>query len=476
LKTGNYGTSRNHRRQRGVLVNMQHSRSSQTNPLLWALLMVAVALIAIVLIDVFRQFGGIANAYAHANNAKGDYSSPPPLATHGPQLHPLAILAPDQAQATSLPVPTSILVHTPTPRPTTQAAAVEPTTPPTLSPTPTPSPLPTATAAPTAMTYQPPQPAMQLSGLTHFWQTWNNCGPATLATNLSYYGSALNQADIGDVLRHYADDKNVSPDELADFAQKQGYLAQVRVNGNAQLARTLISNGIPLIIETWLEEEPNNGMGHYRLLTGYDDAAQRWTIYDSYISVDLVNGDPNNYQGIYAAYDQTEAWWEVFNHTYILAYPPDRDPLARSILGDDYDAQIMWQNAVAGNQAAVAANPSDAFAYFNLGSSLTHEGSYQAAANAFDQARALGLPWRMLWYQFGPFEAYTQVGRYQEVIDLGQKTLASADDGIEEIHYWSGQAKAALGDSAGAHDEWNHALMLNPDYLPAQQALAGTVN
>lgn len=437
--------------------------------------MVAAALIAIVLIDAIRQFSGFVDAYTPANDVHGDYSSPPPLTIRKPQMRPLAILVSDQAQPSSQPLPTSIIVHTPTPRPTTQIAAVVEA----ASPTPIPStatlPLPTATP-PAAIMYQPPQLSIQLSGLTHYWQTWNNCGPATLATNLSYYGSALNQADIGNVLRHYADDKNVSPDELAGFAQGQGYLAQVRVNGNAQLARTLISNGIPLIIETWLEEEPNNGMGHYRLLTGYDDAAQHWTIYDSYISTDLVNGDPNNYQGIYAAYDQTEAWWKVFNHTYILAYPPDRDPLVRSILGNNYDTKLMWQNAVASSQAAVAADPADVFAYFNLGSSLTHEGDYQAAANAFDRARILGMPWRMLWYQFGPFETYTQVGRYQEVIDLGQKTLASADDGIEEIHYWSGQAKAALGDNTGAQAEWKHALMLNPDYLPAQQALAGIAN
>jgi len=454
---------------------MQRSPSSQTNPVLWALLLVAAALITIVLIDAIRQFGGFAAAYAHSNDTQGDHSAPPPIGTSVPQMDPLGILAVAQAQATSLPVPTSIIVHTPTSRPTVQLPAViEPA----ASPTPLPTPIP-PTATPLSLpdtAYQPPQQSIKLSGLTHFWQTWNNCGPATLATNLSYYGSTLNQADIGNVLRHYADDKNVSPDELVGFAQGQSYMAQVRVNGNAQLARTLISNGIPLIIETWLEEEPNNGMGHYRLLTGYDDTAQRWTIYDSYISTGLVNGDPNNYQGIYAAYEQTEAWWKVFNHTYILVYPPERDALVRSILGEDYDSTTMWQNAVASAQATVAASPTDAFAYFNLGSSLTHEGDYQGAANAFDQARTLGLPWRMLWYQFGPFEAYTQVGRYQEVIQLGQKTLASADDGIEEIHYWSGRAMAALGDSPGAQAEWNHALMLNPDYLPAQQALAGVAN
>jgi tetratricopeptide (TPR) repeat protein len=339
-----------------------------------------------------------------------------------------------------------------------------------------PTPLPTAipTAAPVVTTlHQPPQPAMQLSGLTHFWQTWNNCGPATLATNLSFYGSTLNQADIGNVLRRYADDKNVSPQELVSYAQNQGYMAQLRVNGIAELARTFISNGIPLLIETWLEDEPGNGMGHYRLLVGYDDATQRWIVYDSYAHTNLVSADPNVYQGIYMSYEQTEAWWKIFNRTYVLVYPPDRDPLVRSILGDAYDANVMWQEAIATAQGEIAANPSDQYAHFNLGSGLVEIGDYAGAAIAFDQARALGLPWRMLWYQFGPFVAYTEMGRYQEVIDLGQATLTSAAGGIEEIHYWRGRAMAGLGDAANAQAEWNQALTLNPDYLPAQQALAG---
>jgi tetratricopeptide (TPR) repeat protein len=250
-------------------------------------------------------------------------------------------------------------------------------------------------------------------------------------------------------------------------------MAQLRVNGSAELARTLISNGIPVLIETWLEDEPGDGMGHYRLLVGYDDVSQRWIVYDSYAHTNLVSADPNVYQGIYMSYEQTEAWWKVFNRTYVLVYPPDRDPLVRSILGDAYDINTMWQEAIATAQAELATNPSDPYAYFNLGSSLVTFGDYAGAATAFDQARSLGLPWRMLWYQFGPFVAYAEMGRYQEVIDLGQETLTSAAGGIEEIHYWRGRAMAGLGNTAGAQAEWNQALLLNPDYLPAQQALAG---
>ena len=426
------------------------------------MLMVIAAALAIVLIGGLRQLLGMGGTYALIAA-----STPPPLTVPGPQLHPFAALglASSGNLAERIAEPTSIIVAMPT---------VQPTALPTAQPTAQPTPIPTATAAPVLTTlHQPAQPSAQLSGLTHFWQTWNNCGPATLATNLSFYGSTLNQADIGNVLRRYAEDKNVGPEELVAYAQEQGFMAQLRVNGSAELARTFVSNGIPLLIETWLEDEPGDGMGHYRLLTGYDDATQRWVVYDSYESANLVSTDPNLYQGIYMPYQQTADWWKVFNRTYVLVYPPDRDPLVRSILGDAYDPNVMWQQAIAQAQAEIAANPADQYAFFNLGTGLVQVGDYVGAATAYDQARALGLPWRMLWYQFGPFTAYTEVGRYQEVIDLGQATLTSAAGGIEEIHYWRGRALAGLGDAARAQVEWNQALALNPDFAPAQQALNG---
>jgi tetratricopeptide (TPR) repeat protein len=308
-----------------------------------------------------------------------------------------------------------------------------------------------------------------LSGLAHFWQTWNNCGPATLAMNLSYYGSTLDQAAIGSVLRSHQDDKNVMPEELAAFAQSQGYQAQVRVNGDAGLLRTLLNNGIPILIETWLEEEPNNGMGHYRLLVGYDDEGQRWIAYDSYVRGPQVN--PNGaYAGIYLPYAQTAAWWKVFNYTYVLIYSEEQRALIESILGDEHDPGVMWQRALETAQAAVNSQPDDPFLWFNLGTDLVHFGDYAGAATAYDRARQLGLPWRMWWYQFGPLQAYYAVGRQEDVRVLAEATLAITPS-IEEIHYWRGMALAAQGQVDAAQRSWRQALALNPNFTPAREAL-----
>ena len=97
-------------------------------------------------------------------------------------------------------------------------------------------------------------------------------------------------------------------------------------------------------------------------------------------------------------------------------------------------------------------------------------GNYEQAATAYDQARAIGLPWRMLWYQFGPYEAYYQVGRYEDVILLSDVTLQDRPY-FEESYYYKGLALAALGDVSSARDNFNNAIDFNPNYPPAAEAL-----
>jgi tetratricopeptide (TPR) repeat protein len=288
---------------------------------------------------------------------------------------------------------------------------------------------------------------------------------------LGYFGTQLGQDEIGAALRTNPDDKNVNPEELAEYARRQGYTAHVLVNGTSERLRLLLSNGLPVLVETWLEDEPNNGMGHYRLLTGYDDARAEWIAFDSYEQHGLRNADPTGpYAGIAIPYNQFEQLWKVFNRTYIVVYPADQAVIADSILGDEIDVGSMWSSALDTAQHEIAAQPDDAFAWFNLGSDLVALDRFAEAADAYDHARRLGLPWRMLWYQFGPFHAYQQSGRYQEVVALAEATLATTTS-VEELFYWRGQGMAALGDVTTAREAWQQALALNPHYTDAAAAL-----
>ena len=356
----------------------------------------------------------------------------------------------------------------PTPSPTRFVAKVvapPPTVEPFESPTgiatlqPKTTPPPPATRAP-IVPLKPVLAAVQLTGVKHDYQHWNNCGPTTLEMDLSFFKRNDTQEQIASVLKPDPDDKNVSPDEMAAYAHNDGLNSIVRINGTLDRIKLLLSNGMPVIVETGFDppQAHQGWMGHYRLVTGYDDKG--FNTQDSY--------DGPNVEVEFGALD---AVWRDFNRTYILLYNNGQLPLVRAILGADLDDSEMYSAAVAQASNELDANPSDAFAAFNLGSSLLGLKNYGDAASAFDKARLLGLPWRMLWYQFGPYEAYLQVGRYDEVLALADATLQPASD-LEESHYYKGLALEKLGQMSKARAEFSLALQYNKNYTKAQLQLA----
>ncbi|GAP61642.1 hypothetical protein ARMA_0065 [Ardenticatena maritima] len=246
---------------------------------------------------------------------------------------------------------------------------------------------------------------------------------------------------------------------MAAYAERVGFVAHVGVAGDLPLLKRLLAAQFPVIIETWFLPEPDDGMGHYRLLIGYDDAEGVFIANDSY------NG-PN----LRLPYAETDALWRVFNRTYVVVAPPERADALRAVLGPLSDSANMWAHSLAQAEAAVTAAPDDAFAWFNLGTSRLRTGDIAGAVEAYDRARVLGLPWRMLWYQFGPFEAYYAAGRYEDVLALADANLKTSND-LEESWYWRGMARTALGDIDGARADFERALRLRPTYHEAEQAL-----
>lgn len=125
----------------------------------------------------------------------------------------------------------------------------------------------------------------------------------------------------------------------------------------------------------------------------------------------------------------------------------------------------MWRRNLTQAQADAVAQPENAFAWFNLGTAYNQLGQHENAALAYDKARAIGLPWRMLWYQFGPYEAYYETGRYEDVVLLADVTLTDRPY-FEESYYYKGLALAGLGDDAGAAENLAKAAELNPNFDP----------
>ena len=348
---------------------------------------------------------------------------------------------------------------------------------PTLTPSATPTPL--ATTLPAQSPHLPSRAApgdgrlpgsASLLPITHTYQTWNNCGPATLSMALAYWRRAETQADAAAVLKSDPEDKNVSPHEMVDYVRELGLEAMLRVGGDLTRLKRLIAAGLPVLVETWFIPEPGDQMGHYRLLTGYDDTAGHFIAHDSYNGPD-VRLD-------YATFDEL---WRVFDRVYLVVYEADWAEQVTAILGEDVQDQAMYARALATAQAE-AAEPEaecvayedcadgEAFAWFNVGSNLTALGRHPEAVVAYDQARLLGLPWRMLWYQFGPYESYYAVGRYEDVITLATVTLNVVDN-LEESYYWRGRAFLAQENVDQARADFEAALKYRPNFAAAARAL-----
>ena len=107
-------------------------------------------------------------------------------------------------------------------------AAIPPTataTPPSSTPAP-----PTITPTPTA-TPLPLPPSAYLSGVQHEYEKWNNCGPATLAMALSFWGWEGDQVPIAAFVKPNPRDKNVMPYELQSFVEHADRSADDRAHG-----------------------------------------------------------------------------------------------------------------------------------------------------------------------------------------------------------------------------------------------------
>lgn len=331
-------------------------------------------------------------------------------------------------------------------------------------------PLPTPTNTPV-----PLPEAVRLDGFAHQFQTWNNCGPATIAMALSYFGLNLSQQETAVFLKPNAEDRNVSPYQMTAYVNEQtAFSALDRTNGNLQTVKQLVANGFPVIIELGIEPPGEyrwlGWYGHYLLIVAYDDALEQFWVYDSWFGTSDVPMENATIEGRILPYTDADRQWQQFNRNYIVLFPPESETAVTTIIGAPMDDADMWQNSLTRNRAALAKEPENAFLWFNLGTTYNALSQFEEAATAFDQARAIGLPWRMLWYQFGPYEAYYQVGRYEDMITLADATLKDRPY-FEEAYYYKGLALMAQGDASAALENFERAVKFNPLFQPANEAI-----
>lgn len=364
-----------------------------------------------------------------------------------------AVFTPDQTVAAI--VQSTLSAFTPTATPTPSATR-----------TPGPTDTPTITHTPT-ITSTPIPANVHLSGVRHEFQRWNNCGPANLSMALSYWGWRDTQYDTAAVLKPNQRDKNIMPYEMAAYVEEQTEFGVVtRVGGELEMLKRFIAAGFPMLIEKGYEGASFDGwMGHYQVLTGYDDDQKMFTVQDSYRGPDKL-----------ISYDNLQTYWRHFNYLFLVIYPPGRETEVLTLLGPYVDETYAQQYAAqkASNEIFSSTGRPQFFAWFNRATNLMLLQDYGGAAAAYDEAFQVYndldpeiRPWRMMWYQTGPYWAYFYTGRYYDVINLATLTLENMSEKVlEESYYWRALAKEALGDIDGAINDLRTSVSVHPDWEP----------
>lgn len=347
--------------------------------------------------------------------------------------------------------PTSTPTATPAPTATATPTA-------THTPTATLSPPPTATPSPTPLVRTPPTTGIiMINPLPHVSQYLNNCGPASASMVLAHFGISQSQKEIARSLRPSSEDINVRLEELADYLSGQGLNTRYGVEGSPALLALCVSNGVPVVIESWIEY--HGGMGHFRVVRGFDADARQ-----------LIMHDPLGGADLRFSYDALDAGWRVFNRHYLAVYRPEQKPVVAAILGEDYDQQKMRTRALQAALARTEAQPGDGYAWLNLGEDYAALGWYAQAGEAYEQAMALSLPDRLLWYYHKPLEVYNALGEYQRTVELTTDIIRQTD-GLEEMYYLRGAAYQGLEEIDRARADYQAALARNPNYAAARTAL-----
>jgi hypothetical protein len=182
-------------------------------------------------------------------------------------------------------------------------------------------------------------PTATLGPLSHIVQTMNNCGPASVAEVLGYWGIRTTQADVQSVLRADGNPGGMSPFGIPSYARGLGLTTLMGAGGSDELVKAFIANGLPVIVSQWVSLTDH--YGHYRPIEAYDDKRGVFVSSDPYL------GDNHA-----ISYKEFDAIWASNNDRFYIIYPPSKQPLVDSIVAstgwdptDSYMADIAIQQA-----------------------------------------------------------------------------------------------------------------------------------
>lgn len=326
-----------------------------------------------------------------------------------------------------------------------------------ITPTQTPTPMPQISLI------NPPSSKL-LQNDYHIFQTFNNCGPAALSMALSYYGINESQQKLGNDLRPYQviggdnDDKSVTLEELAEKSREYGLIPYHRPNGNIELIKLFITYDIPIITRTWTKA--NEDIGHYRIVKGYNEESR-----------EIIQDDSLQGKNLSYSYQTFNDLWKGFNYEYLALVASDKIEIAKTILGEDSDEKTAWKQAVLNSEIELQTNPNDIYARFNLSVALYNVGEYQKSVEEFEKVENL-LPFRTLWYQIEPIQAYYELENFERVFQITDRVLDNYNRAFSELYLIRGNIYLKQENRGAARQEFEKAVFYNSNLKKAQACLS----
>jgi hypothetical protein len=146
-------------------------------------------------------------------------------------------------------------------------------------------------------------------------QTYNNCGPASIAILLGYYDHWITQYEVNTLVPPGPSTCDITT-----------YVAHHKLKGRAYVilsprdpVRQLLANGIPVIAGQRLDLDSD--IGHYRVVKGYNDA-----------SGEFITDDPLQSKG--ADYRIPYRTFSRLSYAFVPVYPPEKDLLVRKLMAE----------------------------------------------------------------------------------------------------------------------------------------------
>ncbi len=303
----------------------------------------------------------------------------------------------------------------------------------------------------------PPSPTTKiLTGGYQTFQTFNNCGPASLSMTLRYFDINVSQHELGDALRPYQvasgdnDDKSTTLPEMKKKAEEDGLLAYHRPAGNIDLLKNFINMGVPVITRTWTKV--NEDIGHFRVVKGYDDAKKV-----------VIQDDSLQGANLEFSYEEFNILWSKFNYEYLVLVRPDQKDLAEAILDENIVESTAWENAVKMSDKILLSDSQNVTAQFNRSVANYHLGKYQEATKDFE-AVEFKLPFRTLWYQIEPILAYQKLKNYDRVLSITQAVIDKGNRAFSEAYQIRGEVFQEQGKTDEAKAEFEKVLIYNKNF------------